>query len=65
MPTNVPSGLDITSARLRLGLSQAEFAALVGASQASVSRWEAAFRTPTGLYAAAVIRAVASTREEQ
>lgn len=44
----------ITELRRRLGLNQTAFAALVGCTQAAVSRWEEGLRTPTGLYAKAV-----------
>lgn len=44
----------IIELRRRLGLNQTAFAALIGCTQAAVSRWEEGLRTPTGLYARAV-----------
>ncbi len=42
--------------RVRLGLTQAQFAERVGCSTQAVSFWERGTRTPTGLYAQAIRR---------
>lgn len=44
----------IRALRLRLHVNQEAFAALIGCTQAAVSRWEEGLRTPTGLYDRAV-----------
>lgn len=49
----------IKAARLRLGLTQAQFAARIGASPLAVSFWERGTRRPTGLYAVAVRKLIA------
>lgn len=54
----------IKSARLRLGLTQAQFAERIGSSALAVSFWERGTRTPTGLYAAAVRRLIAEAGTE-
>lgn len=53
----------IKTARQRLGLTQAEFAARIGVSTQAVSFWERGTRTPTGLYATAVRAAISDTAE--
>jgi DNA-binding transcriptional regulator YiaG len=44
----------IRTARLRLGLTQLQFADRIGCSSLAVSFWERGTRSPTGLYARAV-----------
>lgn len=52
--TNPITPETIIDLRRRLGLNQMAFAALIGCSQAAVSRWEEGVRSPKGLYAKAV-----------
>lgn len=47
---------DIVELRIRLGLTQAELASMLGCHPMAVSQWERGVRTPTGLYAAAINR---------
>lgn len=57
MKSNAPLALSpetIRALRLRLHVNQEAFAALIGCTQAAVSRWEDGRRTPTGLYDRAV-----------
>lgn len=56
-PLLSPGG--VRDLRARLGLTQAAFAARLGASAQAVSFWERGTRTPTGLYAAALRRLAA------
>jgi DNA-binding transcriptional regulator YiaG len=51
---DTPTPSEIIDLRRRLGLNQTAFAALIGCTQAAVSRWEDGIRSPTGLYARAV-----------
>ena len=51
----------IKAARLRLGLTQAQFAARIGATPLAVSFWERGTRRPRGLYATAVRQLIAAT----
>jgi transcriptional regulator with XRE-family HTH domain len=44
----------IKALRLSLGLSQSQFAQLIGCHVRAVSQWERGKRTPTGLYAKAL-----------
>ncbi len=57
MTTITPAA--IREARDRLGLTQEAFAAKLGISSVIVSRWELGKRHPTGLYARAVLAAIA------
>ncbi len=41
----------IKALRARLGLTQPQFAALIGCDAITVSRWERGIRRPQGLYA--------------
>ena len=45
----------VRAGRRRLGLTQVQFAARVGCTPIAVSYWERGTRTPTGLYARAVV----------
>lgn len=49
----------IKSLRTRLGLTQAQFAAMLGVSPLAVSFWERGTRRPRGLYAAAIRKLMA------
>jgi DNA-binding transcriptional regulator YiaG len=44
----------VKALRTYLGLSQSQFARLVGCHVRAVSQWERGVRTPTGLYAQAL-----------
>lgn len=60
-PLLTPAG--VRGLRDRLGLTQARFAARLGASAQAVSFWERGTRTPTGLYAAALRRLAAEAED--
>jgi DNA-binding transcriptional regulator YiaG len=44
----------VKALRVSLGLSQSQFANLIGCHVRAVSQWERGLRTPTGLYAKAL-----------
>jgi len=47
---------DLKATRLRLALSQAEAARLIGVSVQAIRAWEQGWRSPAGLYRAALHR---------
>jgi DNA-binding transcriptional regulator YiaG len=55
----------IRQLRGQLGLTQAEFAARIGCSTQAVSFWERGTRSPTGLYARAVLQLWQEVEQEQ
>jgi DNA-binding transcriptional regulator YiaG len=57
-----PTPEQIKSARLRLGLSQAAFAARVGCATGTVAMWELGSRRPKGLYLRALLRVMRSAK---
>jgi transcriptional regulator with XRE-family HTH domain len=54
----------IKTRRKDMGLTQEEFAELIGVDRVTVSRWERGTNRPVGLYAQAVADVLGISREE-